>query len=766
MSFSSLQSKPSFPYGTKREGFMDLDATGGARRTSQQGLMALDVGGKPRQQNQNPGHGMMALDLGNAPTTQNQPGLMTLDLGGSRGPSSSQQHGMMSLEMPPSGGKRASFSEHLETSDRRESGISQNGLMTLDMSRGDSMSMSKLQAPTLLPPPPPEALDGAMALDSERESRGVMERGNPKRGGMSGRRHSETSLYGFGAGGGGLGGGLGLGTNLGFGLAEEFGPNSAAMNLHLEEGAGPERIFQPHGKQLDELPAWNHLKVRTMLHSARQAQRVGVDIDYERRVRWAEVVGCPYGDDMDSKVTGLLKIGYPPSVISGLEKALLIIDEAVDNRTGEGECYDGKTFAKVVRKMMKLLGVREETMVLLLTTRGTDPRRIMENQDIPTHPDVGDEDGLMHDDEEGAAGSNGKAVVTFSGLLDNLLIFTPVSGPEDKLDLLIEMYDSGSRAEDYISMEDVQRMLTWLVKEADYSLMAHLDIAEFVMQRLVRDYIRALRETDWNEEPDIETHPDEILLAQITEEGLQRFVLEQILLSAERGGKVRFKPDQRVIIQGVKSKDMNGCEGKISKKDPKHRGHFLVQLPNFGEKRIKQTNLRNAPGVEKIGDIDPEKWGLYLPLCLNIRPRSDIDIDAPSTYAWKRVQAWVMRNFLPIVFLTGLVLTFGFSMYFRYYERDDVQKLFGAAGAIGGATAWCIRLIVVLVMISGCQAVLRKVPNRFRIVADAAKYSWIHILMAGSFILMTMCHVGAEAEIFNIIKSKTAAEVNSVLGTV
>ncbi|KAJ9466255.1 Respiratory burst oxidase-like protein C [Diplonema papillatum] len=521
----------------------------------------------------------------------------------------------------------------------------------------------------------------------------------------------------------------------------------------------PTELFKPHGKRFDELPAWKHLRTRSMLQSARQAEFEGRDLETERQIRWTEVVREPYSNDIDCKVRALLKLGFTPSVLAGIREQMIVLDEAI----ATDDELKGDKFSAVVTKMQQLLGLKGETAELLLTTRAMDPHRVMENsQFVSTAPnddaaEAGDEVEMMK------TGSRDKPVVTYPELLDSIIIFTPIGSYEEKLDLLFEMFDSNIKDMEYISMEDVQRLLTWLRKEADYSVHSHQDVVDVMYQRLVRDYIRALREENWGDDLTDDSHPDELLLQQMKDEGLHRYVLEQILLCSEKGGRVRIKPGTEVIVQNVKSKDLNGRRGKVIKKDPRQKGFMIVQFGTpTGEKHIKTTNLRSAPGVEKRGDTKPDAWGMYAKLNLNIRPKMETDPALVKKKGIVLVRDWLSMHLKMILFLTTLIVMFGLVLYFRYYRREEVRSLLGAAAGMSGASAWVLRFLMALTMISGCQGFLSKLPKRFQVTS---RMSWVHMTLAAGIVLFTLIHIAAASDVFVTIKDSDPARVNAVLGT-
>eukprot|EP00659_Diplonema_papillatum_P006870 gene6870-10537_t len=522
---------------------------------------------------------------------------------------------------------------------------------------------------------------------------------------------------------------------------------------------GLDELFKPHGKRFDELPAWKHLRTRSMLQSARQAEFEGRDLETERQIRWTEVVREPYSNDIDCKVRALLKLGFTPSVLAGIREQMIVLDEAI----ATDDELKGDKFSAVVTKMQQLLGLKGETAELLLTTRAMDPHRVMENsQFVSTAPnddaaEAGDEVEMMK------TGSRDKPVVTYPELLDSIIIFTPIGSYEEKLDLLFEMFDSNIKDMEYISMEDVQRLLTWLRKEADYSVHSHQDVVDVMYQRLVRDYIRALREENWGDDLTDDSHPDELLLQQMKDEGLHRYVLEQILLCSEKGGRVRIKPGTEVIVQNVKSKDLNGRRGKVIKKDPRQKGFMIVQFGTpTGEKHIKTTNLRSAPGVEKRGDTKPDAWGMYAKLNLNIRPKMETDPALVKKKGIVLVRDWLSMHLKMILFLTTLIVMFGLVLYFRYYRREEVRSLLGAAAGMSGASAWVLRFLMALTMISGCQGFLSKLPKRFQVTS---RMSWVHMTLAAGIVLFTLIHIAAASDVFVTIKDSDPARVNAVLGT-
>eukprot|EP01064_Diplonema_japonicum_P038284 TRINITY_DN920_c6_g2_i2.p1 TRINITY_DN920_c6_g2~~TRINITY_DN920_c6_g2_i2.p1 ORF type:complete len:1162 (+),score=251.20 TRINITY_DN920_c6_g2_i2:134-3487(+) len=519
---------------------------------------------------------------------------------------------------------------------------------------------------------------------------------------------------------------------------------------------GAAELFKPHGKRIDELPAWKNLKMKAMLTSARQVVRDGYDLSYERTMRWTEVIHEPFSNELDAKVRALLKLGYPPSVLTGIRDEMQILDEAIAN---EDE-HKGDKYSAAVTKFQQLLGLKGETTELLMTTRALDAQRVMENTAaVQTFPDQDEEGGMMM-----MTGSLGKPVVTFPELLDNILIFTPVTPVEDKLDLLVEMFDSGERDSEYMSMDDVFRMLTWIRKEADYSVNSRQDVVDIMYQRLIRDYQRALREDNWTHDCDEDTHPDEILLAQMKEQGLHRFILEQVLLSSERGGMVHFKPGTEVIVQNVKSKDLNGRTGKVVRKDPRQKGYIIVNFPQpIGEKHLKQTNLRSAPGAEKVGDVSVDAWGMYANLSLNIRPRMESNPSSVPLEGWIMVTSWIQRNARALLFLLSILLIFGLTFYFRYFKKKDVRDVFGAGAAIAGSCGWVLKWILTVVMISGCAAVMRFLPARIRI--RTADLPWVHLSLTALFVLFVIAHVSAAADFMQTITDNDADTVNNILGT-
>eukprot|EP01059_Diplonema_ambulator_P009770 TRINITY_DN19734_c0_g1_i1.p1 TRINITY_DN19734_c0_g1~~TRINITY_DN19734_c0_g1_i1.p1 ORF type:complete len:1132 (+),score=349.57 TRINITY_DN19734_c0_g1_i1:96-3491(+) len=517
---------------------------------------------------------------------------------------------------------------------------------------------------------------------------------------------------------------------------------------------GAAELFKPHGKRLDELPAWKNLKMKAMLTSARQSIREGSDLPYERTMLWTEVTHEPYGTDLDSKIRALLKLGFPPSVLTGLRDEMQTLDDAVTN----DDEYKGDKYSAAVTKVQQLLGLKGETSELLLTTRALDPLRVMENTGAAqTFPDTEDQGEKMK------TGSLGKPVVTYTELLDNILVFTPVTPLEDKLDLLIEMFDSGEKESEYISMDDVFRMLTWIRKEVDYSGgTSHRDVVDVMYQRLIRDYQRALREESWTHECEEDTHPDEILLAQMNEQGMHRFVLEQVLLSSERGGMVHFKPGTEVIVQNVKSKDLNGRTGKVVKKDPRQKGFMIVHFPApLGDKHLKYTNLRSAPGAEKQGDVSFDAWGMYANLCLNIRPRMESNPSSVPLNGWIRVMSWVKRHVRAILYLSSVVTIFGLTFYFRYFTVKDVRDMFGAGAAISGSAGWVIKWSMTLVMISGCSGVMRLLPARVRVRTEDV--GWVHISLVAALGIFVLVHICAAADFMHTITQNDPEAVNAVL---
>ena len=326
---------------------------------------------------------------------------------------------------------------------------------------------------------------------------------------------------------------------------------------YFDRGAGD--MFKPHEKVLEALPAWKNMKIRSMMQAARDQcirDTLGGDLDVEKFRRWAAVSRTAYSERTEARVRALLRLGYPPAVLKGLNKMMDSIESAIAD--GDDE-HKGDCFSEAVTTTSQLLGLKGETSELLLTTRASDGARVMGNA-----VRVGTEqiDAMM-------TGSCNKPVVTFEMLLEHLLIFSPVTCADDKVDLLIDMFSSGDKDAEYVSMDDTHRMLGWLRKEADYSAYANQDTVDVMYQRLLRDYKRALREDTWS--PEAEDHPDEVLLAEMKRQGLHRFVLTQVLLSTERGGRVHFKPGHEVICQDVKNKEIRDQKGVVVKRDPRQR---------------------------------------------------------------------------------------------------------------------------------------------------------------------------------------------------
>ena len=337
-----------------------------------------------------------------------------------------------------------------------------------------------------------------------------------------------------------------------------------------EEGEGASLLFHPHDKNLEHLPAYKNMKIRSMLRGAkndRLKNMIGTNLDLEKHRRWASTAKMPFSTEEDAKIKALLRFGYPPSVLRGLFIMMESIEESIE---GLGDGQKGDVFSEAVTTMKELVGIKTETAELLLTTRATDGARVMMNdEEEEADKDYSQPEAKEEGEEVMMTGSMSRPVVDFELLLEHLLTFTPVTPAEDKVELLLDMFSSGDKAAEYISMEDTLRMLTWIRKEADYSAFGNQDRVDIMYQRVLRDYKRALREDNWTD--DVAEQPDEVLLEQMSHHGLHRYVLMEVFLSSCRGGRIHFRRGDKVICQNVRSTELNGQTGTIIRKDPRQQ---------------------------------------------------------------------------------------------------------------------------------------------------------------------------------------------------
>eukprot|EP00755_Sulcionema_specki_P036047 Sspe_Gene.106173::Locus_83402_Transcript_1_2_Confidence_0.667_Length_3358::g.106173::m.106173 len=531
-------------------------------------------------------------------------------------------------------------------------------------------------------------------------------------------------------------------------------------------------LFSPHGKPFDSLPAFRNLKIRSMLKAVRChliAGRKFTDMEWEHQMRWCEVTKEMYGEDVTTKVNALLRLGFAPSVLRGLKEIIEGLEEAMEDPE---HMQRGRVFSMGVTQVEKLLGLKAESAELLMTTRSMGgPRRIMENVSMGQSVlgETPRTEVTQADDEEGSRlklGSRGKPVVTYSELLDNIIVFTPLSSDDDRLDLLFEMFDSGKgKDEEYIRSDDVLRMLQWVKKEADYSN-THAKCVDVVFQRVCEDYIKVMRIENELEDADQVVHPDDHIRNCIEKDGFHRFVLQQIFLSSETGHRVRFRKGDQVIAQNVRSQELNGRHGEVVGPDPRHRGQLIVSFPPpLEERHLHPTNLRFVPGSapdrERLAkDTD---WGLYLPLSLNIRPRADCEPHYPPSEGWRAVLDWLIGHLTLFFFITTIIVLFGIPLYFRYYKRVEIRRMFGAGAAISGACGWVLRWIAIVTIASGCHTTIRLFPKWMQ--PDPARLPWIHMVLAGIMCFFGLAHIAAASDVLHTITQQDPARVDSVLGT-
>eukprot|EP01063_Lacrimia_lanifica_P002972 TRINITY_DN11606_c0_g1_i2.p1 TRINITY_DN11606_c0_g1~~TRINITY_DN11606_c0_g1_i2.p1 ORF type:complete len:1096 (+),score=387.96 TRINITY_DN11606_c0_g1_i2:69-3356(+) len=563
------------------------------------------------------------------------------------------------------------------------------------------------------------------------------------------------------------------------------GQGGAVPALPDYEGDASE-LFQPHGKRLEDLPTWENMKIKRMLIAARF--RAGTNVDQEQVLRWAEITRSAYSEEESAKVNALLALGFPPAVLNGLKVTM----EKVDAVIMYDEANKGDMFSAAVTEVSQLLGVKAETAALLLTVRATNMKRVMDNlpgeggaqdEDVKKQATAPDADlpsgdltvamdkgeGEGEDEEEAekiCVGSRGMPVVTLGGLLSNVINFTPLAAPEDKLDLLVEMFRTDVTNDEYISMDDVFRMVSWVLRESDCEQYVHQDTVSIFFERLKRDYLRALRDDDWEPEPSIADHPDEQLLAKMKREGMHRYLLEQVLLSTERSGRVRLHPGDEVIVQNVKSAEINSKVGKILKRDHNQKNYFAVSFPPpYNEKRIKRTNLRLAPGVEKKGDVNMDEWGLYTDLCLNVTPKIEQDPGGVPVEGFQMVKIFLQKYLLMLLFLILSVTWAILVYYFGHDQRPHISGTFGGTGAIMAICGWGTLWLLALTLLSGCQNLLRKVPAKIAIKwgGEATMTQW-HFLLGVLFFIVSALHSLSALKVMDTMTGYTPAEMNAILG--
>eukprot|EP01061_Rhynchopus_euleeides_P020409 TRINITY_DN33201_c0_g1_i1.p1 TRINITY_DN33201_c0_g1~~TRINITY_DN33201_c0_g1_i1.p1 ORF type:complete len:1119 (+),score=440.77 TRINITY_DN33201_c0_g1_i1:63-3419(+) len=536
-------------------------------------------------------------------------------------------------------------------------------------------------------------------------------------------------------------------------LQYPVGAQPEAMNGAFTGGAS--ELFEPHGKSLEQLPAWKNMKIRSMMQAARDQcirDTLGGDLDIEKFRRWSAVVHTAYSERSEARVDALLRLGYPPAVLRGLHDLLDSLESAIAD---DSEQNKGDRFSAAVTTASQLLGIKGETSELLLTTRSTDGARVMGNSVRVGADQI---DAMM-------TGSCNKPVVTFDLLLEHLLTFSPASSADDKVELLIDMFSASDKDAEYVSMEDTQRMLAWIRKEADYSAHANQDTVDVMFQRLLRDYKRALREDSWSPDGEGEDHPDELLLADIEKRGLHRFVLAQVLLSSERGGRVHLKPGHEVIVQNVKNAELLGQKGIVIKRDPKQRGYMVVRFPDpIGEKHLKRTSLRTGPGVEKPEDPKAEQWGMYANLCLNIRPKIETDPAEIPEFGLRLLVGWIRTYFVILLFVLSVVVLGGLVFFLRFVERTEIRNMFGGSAGVSITSGMYINWLTGLAMVSGCSNVLSRIPFRFleKYGGGTSRAYW-HLALGALLFLSVIAHIVSSADVMHTMSKRNATEVNYVL---
>eukprot|EP01065_Artemidia_motanka_P017597 TRINITY_DN2102_c1_g1_i5.p1 TRINITY_DN2102_c1_g1~~TRINITY_DN2102_c1_g1_i5.p1 ORF type:complete len:1178 (+),score=353.24 TRINITY_DN2102_c1_g1_i5:149-3682(+) len=521
--------------------------------------------------------------------------------------------------------------------------------------------------------------------------------------------------------------------------------------------------------------------------------------DVEFETQWMDVLREPFSRESSGKISeesmvrALLKLGFAPAVLRELRDNFDVLESAI-HETGEPAASGqlerplrrSEMFSNLCTGVQGLLGLRAETVELLLTTRafGSLDRVFDDDMDLSQAP-TGDEPfgaSVSVSVNPGArlrSGSRGKKVVTYQELLSNILIFTPIGSQQSKLDLLMDMFDRGVERVDryHFSVRDTTRLLRWLVKEA-LTEEDDEEIVDSIGGMIEEDYLRALMSdhgrTEDREDADRQQGGgSEPLVTHDTlmKEGYHRLVLQEVLLSADRGGGALSMPRNpiglSVIVFGVRNKELNGRLGTIEDRVSGQRDKFLVQFEEgIGTRQLRGINLRyDSPQIHAT--LGQERaalgWGLYLPLNLNIRPRTEGTVRENAPVGWIAVWKWCRRRLWLIVFLVSILVLFLVPFYARYLHNEELHALLGNVVAVSGGSAWALRYLLVLCIMSGCGVFWRKVP--MAIAPDPRKLPWLHAFLACGVLFFTVVHVLSASITVARITDKNATHVNTVLGT-